>query len=358
MSNRLLSAIGDALALVKQAKVTDATALLQRALSGKQPESEPAKTNVSPDLPRRPIGDVVRALRTGRPAMLRTKPAQAPRTLQPGETFAPRQYAGEAGSIGYWLHVPEGHAKQDLALVLMLHGCTQNPQDFAAGTRMNQLGDEHGLVVAYPHQTRAANANGCWNWFLGRNQKRGSGEPAVLAGLARSLAAEFGIAPSRIFVAGLSAGGAMADILACEYPDVFSAACIHSGLPQGSARDVPSAFAAMNGSAGFEAKRADGTPGRKIVFNGSCDSTVHPVNGERIIDGLRGKGAEITSDREVEGRKVAHTVLQDGSGRSMAEHWFIHGTGHAWSGGDPAGSYTEAGGPDASRLMVRFFLET
>ena len=355
MSNRLLSSIGDALALVKQAKLADATALLQRALTGRPADSRPAKTNVAPDLPRRPPGEVVRALRTGRPAGLQAK--SAPRVAQPGETFAPRQYAGEAGSIGYWLHVPEGHAKQDLALVLMLHGCTQTPQDFAAGTRMNQLADEYGLVVAYPHQTRGANPNGCWNWFLGRNQMRGSGEPAVLAGLARSLAAEFGIAPSRIFVAGLSAGGAMADILACEYPDVFSAAGIHSGLPQGAARDVPSAFAAMNGSAGFAAAKAQGRASRKIVFHGSGDATVHPVNGERILDGLRGKGAEIISDREVGGRKVGHTVVQDETGRTVAEHWFIHGTGHAWSGGDPAGSYAQAGGPDASRLMVAFFLE-
>ena len=350
MSNRLLSSIADALALVKQAKVTDATALLQRALTG-----TPARTGVSADLPRRPLGEVVRALRTGRPAGLRAK--SAPRALQPGGNFAPRQYAGKAGSIGYWLHVPEGHAREDLALVLMLHGCTQNPGDFAAGTRMNALADEYGLVVAYPHQTGAANPNGCWNWFLDRNQTRGSGEPAVLAGLARSLAAEFGIAPSRIFVAGLSAGGAMADILACEYHDVFSAAGIHSGLPQGAARDMPSAFSAMNGSAGFAAAKAQGRASRKIVFHGSGDTTVHPVNGERILDGLRGKGAEITCDREVAGRKVAHTVLLDESGRAIAEHWFIRGGGHAWSGGDPAGSYTQADGPDASRLMVAFFLE-
>ena len=176
MSNRLLSSIADALALVKQAKVTDATALLQRALTG-----TPARTGVSADLPRRPLGEVVRALRTGRPAGLRAK--SAPRALQPDGNFAPRQYAGKAGSIGYWLHVPEGHAREDLALVLMLHGCTQNPGDFAAGTRMNALADEYGLVVAYPHQTGAANPNGCWNWFLDRNQTRGSGEPAVLAGL-------------------------------------------------------------------------------------------------------------------------------------------------------------------------------
>ena len=358
-SNRLFSSSGDALALVKQSKVGDATALLQRALTGKPADAKPAQTAGSTDMPRRPLGDVMRALRAGRPALLRAKPAPAaPRALQPGETFAPRQYAGEAGSIGYWLHVPQGHARQDLALVMMLHGCTQDPQDFAAGTRMNQLGDEFGLVVAYPQQTRGANPNGCWNWFLARNQKRGAGEPAVLAGLAQALAAEFGIAPGRVFVAGLSAGGAMADILASEYPDVFAAAGIHSGLPHGAARDVPSAFAAMNGSAGFAATRAERPSSRKIIFHGSGDTTVHPVNGERVLATLRGTGAEITCDREAGGRKVVHTVLQDQSGRAMAEHWLIQGAGHAWSGGDPAGSYTQADGPDASRLMVKFFLAT
>ena len=131
----------------------------------------------------------------------------------------------------------------------MLHGCTQNPEDFALGTRMNALAEEFGLIVAYPHQTRLANPNGCWNWFDRRHQNRGSGEPAKLAGLAQALAKEFDVRRERVFAAGLSAGGAMAEVLAATYPDVFDAVGIHSGLPYKSAGDVPSAFAAMKGTA-------------------------------------------------------------------------------------------------------------
>jgi poly(hydroxyalkanoate) depolymerase family esterase len=279
----------------------------------------------------------------------------------PDEKFTSRNYRGSAGDLNYRLYVPADHERRELALLLMLHGCTQNPEDFALGTRMNDLADEFGLVVAYPHQPRSANSSGCWNWFDRRHQHRGSGEPAKLAGLAQSLATEFGLGRERTFVAGLSAGGAMAEVLAATYPDTFGAAGIHSGLPYKAAGDVPSAFAAMNGAVVAEpALRVVGEFGcRRIVIHGGSDATVNPVNAQRILEHARG-GAnlqQIDFESPVEGRRVDRTVLQDSAGEAVVELWSVEGGGHAWFGGDSRGSYTENVGLDASRIMVRFFLK-
>jgi poly(hydroxyalkanoate) depolymerase family esterase len=278
-----------------------------------------------------------------------------------GDRFLKRAYRGAAGALNYRLYVPADHERRDLALVIMLHGCTQNPEDFALGTQMNGLADEFGLIVAYPHQTRRANPSGCWNWFDPRHQRRGSGEPAKLAGLAQELMREFGVGKDRVFAAGLSAGGAMAEVLAATYPDVFDAVGIHSGLAYKSAVDVPSAFAAMKGTAsglaGPQGANARGC--RKIVFHGLADSTVHPVNGGRILDEAeRGAGPLKRNDLDwgSEAGRVSRTVLEDPEGRPVVERWLVEGGGHAWFGGDPRGSYTQSVGLDASRVMVRFFL--
>jgi poly(hydroxyalkanoate) depolymerase family esterase len=243
----------------------------------------------------------------------------------------------------------------------MLHGCLQDPEDFACGTRMNDLAEEFGLIVAYPHQPRRANPNGCWNWFDRRHQNRGSGEPAKLAGLAQALAKEFDIRRERVFAAGLSAGGAMAEILAAAYPDVFDAVGIHSGLPYRSAGDLPSAFAAMKGTAAFDPAplAASGRRSRKIIFHGLADGTVNPVNGERILSEVERSDISLTRsdlDWPIEGGRVSRAVLKDVSGQPVAEEWLVEGGGHAWFGGDPRGNYTQAVGLDASRVMVRFFL--
>jgi poly(hydroxyalkanoate) depolymerase family esterase len=263
--------------------------------------------------------------------------------------------------LNYRLYVPSDHATRDLALVLMLHGCTQNPEDFALGTQMNALADEFGLVVAYPHQPRAANPSGCWNWFDKRHRHRGSGEPARLAGLVQSLASEFAIPRERTFVAGLSAGGAMAEVLAATYPDLFDAVGIHSGLPYKAAKDVPSAFAAMKGAAAEPALRVvGGTECRKIVFHGGADATVDPVNAMRILDQARSGQTnlkQVDLEWRIEGRRVNQTALQDPAGQPVVELWSVEGGGHAWFGGDSRGSYTQSVGVDASRVMVRFFLK-
>ena len=245
--------------------------------------------------------------------------------------------------------------------MLMLHGCTQNPEDFALGTRMNDLADEFGLIVAYPHQPRRANPNGCWNWFDRRHQNRGSGEPAKLAGLAQALAKEFGIRRERVFAAGLSAGGAMAEVLAATYPDVFDAVGIHSGLPYKSAGDVPSAFAAMKGTAAFDpAPPAAGDRRcRKIIIHGLAEE--RSIRSMANASSMRSSADETPLTRsdldwKIEGGRVSRTALKDEDGRPVAEQWLVEGGGHAWFGGDPRGSYTQTVGLDASRVMVRFFL--
>ena len=242
----------------------------------------------------------------------------------------------------------------------MLHGCTQNPEDFALGTQMNGLADEFGLIVAYPHQTRRANPSGCWNWFDPRHQRRGSGEPARLAGLTQELAREFEVKKDRVFAAGLSAGGAMAEVLAATYPDVFDAVGIHSGLPYGSAVDVPSAFAAMKGTAaGLAGPRAGNVNGcRKIVFHGLADLTVHPANGERIFDEAERGAGPLTNRPRPGDRGWARQPHGAARPRGPPGGRALAGRGRRprLVRRRPRGSYTQSVGLDASRVMVRFFL--
>ena len=369
MKLRVLDVMNEALGLVKKSDLGGATALIRKALSGetapageagdsKAPPPRPS-AKVIPLAPRRPLGETLRALRV-RPIMPPSLPDAPSPAPELGERFLRRAYHGPAGSLDYRLYVPADAERRDLALVIMLHGCTQSPEDFALGTRMNALAEEFGLIVAYPHQPRLANPQGCWNWFDRRHQNRGSGEPAKLAGLAQALAKEFDVRRERVFAAGLSAGGAMAEVLAATYPDVFEAVGIHSGLPYKSAGDVPSAFAAMKGTAAFDPAplAASGRHVRKIIFHGLADSTVNPVNGEHIFDEAERGEALTRSDLDwpIEGGRVSRTAVKDSDGRPVAEQWLVEGGGHAWFGGDPRGSFTQTVGLDASRVMVRFFL--
>jgi poly(hydroxyalkanoate) depolymerase family esterase len=368
MKLRVLDVMNEALGLVKKSDLGGATALIRKALSGetdtagdsKAPPPRPS-AKVIPLAPRRPLGETLRALRM-RPVISPGAPEAPEPSPAPelGERFVKRAYHGPAGSLDYRLYVPADAKQRELALVVMLHGCTQSPEDFALGTRMNALAEEFGLIVAYPHQTRLANPQGCWNWFDRRHQNRGSGEPANLAGLAQALAKEFDVRRERVFAAGLSAGGAMAEVLAATYPDVFEAVGIHSGLPYKSAGDVPSAFAAMKGTAAFDPAplAPSGRPVRKIIFHGLADSTVNVINGEHIFDEVeRGETlARSDLDWPIEGGRVSRTAVKDSDGRPVAEQWLVEGGGHAWFGGDKRGSFTQTVGLDASRVMVRFFL--
>ncbi len=281
----------------------------------------------------------------------------APEVAVPeGARFTEFTHQGAAGALDYRLYVPSRSNAEAMPLVVMLHGCTQSPEDFAAGTRMNDLAEEQGFLVVYPRQTQSANAQKCWNWFDAAGQLRDRGEPALIAGLTRDVMREFSVDPSRVYVAGLSAGGAAAAILAQCYPDLYAAAGVHSGLAAGAARDMPGAFAAMRGGGRTAAGRAVPT----IVFHGDADRTVHPSNGEQVIAQARGGAglsAALTQGRSPGGLGFTRRVESDAAGRPMAEHWLLHGAGHAWSGGSGAGSYTEPRGPDASREMLRFFLQ-
>jgi len=287
----------------------------------------------------------------------------APLPMPEGARFLARSFACAAGARSYKLYTPASAPDRPRGLVVMLHGCKQDPDDFAAGTSMNAVAERHGMMVAYPGQTNAANPSSCWNWFSPAHQERAAGEPAIIAGITREIVAEFGIDPRQVFVAGLSAGGAMAAVMGETYPDLYSAIGVHSGLAYRSANDVVSAFAAMRGDSSHAARaprraaRDASRPARVIVFQGSADQTVHPSNGERIVVAAE---ASDWMRRDVRGsmggRSFARTVIDFPDGAPVAEHWLIDGAGHAWSGGHPAGSYTDPKGPNASAEMMRFFL--
>jgi poly(hydroxyalkanoate) depolymerase family esterase len=262
----------------------------------------------------------------------------------------------DAGSTrSYKLYVPpESHGKK-LPLVVMLHGCTQDPDDFAFGTGMNEAACKEGCYVLYPAQSQKMNPQRCWNWFKHSHQVRGRGEAALLAGMTRAVIDEHGVDAQRVYVAGLSAGGAMAAILGAAYPDVFAAVGVHSGLPVGAAKDLPSALAAMQRGGDGAVPLAPPT----IVFHGDQDSIVHPLNGEQAVVACahtKIARAEVEQGQSRGGHRYTRRIWRNTGGKPVAEHWNVHGAGHAWSGGSCEGSYTDSRGPDATEAMLRFFL--
>ncbi|WP_296951740.1 PHB depolymerase family esterase [uncultured Massilia sp.] len=270
--------------------------------------------------------------------------------------FIDGSYGNEAGTRDYKLYVPGSHAGQAAPLLVMLHGCTQNPDDFALGTGMNEIAEETGCLVVYPAQSQQANPSRCWNWFNAVDQQRGQGEPSIIAGLTQAVMERHAIDPARVYVAGLSAGGAMAAIMGTLYPDLYAAVGVHSGLPFAAAHDLPTAVAAMKGD--FRAHHAPGKALPIIVFHGDKDATVHPANGAELIARRRRDPADITvvePGAMPDGHAWTRTVHRLPDGAVHAEHWVVHGSGHAWSGGDTRGTYTDSKGPSASREMMRFF---
>lgn len=259
-----------------------------------------------------------------------------------------------AGTRDYKLYIPPTSTQEKLPLVVMLHGCTQNPDDFAAGTLMNEAARKRGFYVLYPAQAQSANPSRCWNWFKHNHQQRGRGEPAILAGMTRAVLAGHNIDAQRVYVAGLSAGGAMAAIMGEAYPDLFAAVGVHSGLPTGAASNMPQALSAMKqGSMSAPGGKAPPT----IVFHGDQDNTVHPGNGTQAAAASAGSvSAELEQARSPNGLNYTRQIYRQADGRVLTEHWNVHGAGHAWSGGSPQGSYTERRGPDATQEMLRFFL--
>jgi poly(hydroxyalkanoate) depolymerase family esterase len=295
-------------------------------------------------------------------------PPSQPRTAdgQSGQ-FVSGFYTNQSGARPYKLYIPTSYAGQSLPLVVMLHGCTQTPDDFANGTRMNTLAEERQCFVLYPEQTHAANRSRCWNWFKRGHQRREQGEPAILAGMTREVMNRYHIDPRKVCVAGLSAGGAMAAVMGTAYPEIYAAVGVHSGLACGSAHDLPSALAAMRGTPASDgrntgsASTAQATP--TIVFHGDRDKTVHPRNGERVVSQSVERSGVASADPTTErgqapgGHAYTRTIHRDSTGRAVLEHWLVHGGGHAWFGGSPRGSYMDPKGPDAAREMIRFFYE-
>ena len=290
-----------------------------------------------------------------------------PVAVPDGAQFLAKTFENQAGSRPYKLYVPSGYRGQPVPLIVMLHGCTQSPDDFAAGTGMNTAAEEHTCLVAYPGQTSSANIQKCWNWFNEADQQRDEGEPSLIAGITREVMRDYAVDPRRVYIAGLSAGGAAAAVMGDTYPDLYAAIGVHSGLACGAARDMPSAFAAMqrgvDGSAQPAASASRSGTQRvvpAIVFHGDRDTTVNPRNGDAVVAQSAQSAAprrRAENGQVPGGHAYRRTLHADANGRTVVEQWVVHGAGHAWFGGSPAGSYTDPHGPDATREMVRFFLE-
>jgi len=279
-------------------------------------------------------------------------------------TFVDGQFSNAHGRLAYKLYTPVGSARRRLPLVVMLHGCTQSAADFAVGTGINRLADELGVLVLYPEQSVAANFGRCWNWHRPGDQARGRGEPAVIAGLTRRIIALCKANPARVYIAGLSAGGAAAAIVAAAYPELYVAVGVHSGLARGEVSTLAGAISAMRRGVQSGAGASGRTPRPlpTIVFHGDQDSIVHPSNAGGFLSLLsrsssRPLSGAQTRGRSRNGRAYTRSEYRHGAGPVMLEAWTVHGSGHGWSGGAAAGSYTDPAGPDASREMLRFFLQ-
>ena len=308
--------------------------------------------------------------------------APAAPTTRPGRgaaNFTAHSFVFADESYAYRLYVPSpidsspGAAVAALPLLVLLHGCKQDAADFAQGTAMNALAEAKHCLVLYPEQLSKANSMRCWNWFDSAHQGRDAGEPGMIAALTREVIETRRADPSRVYIAGLSAGGAMSAVVAGLYPEVFAAVGVHSGLAAGAASNVMSALSAMRRGA-----RKSGAPGPgrgndsvmpTIVFHGSADKTVHPDNGDQIMDAaLAAFGASGLALEKVEQsesspgsengrRSTLRTIYSAADGTPYVEHWGVGSGPHAWSGGDAAGSFTDPHGPSASQAMLAFFLQ-
>lgn len=391
MNFDLARAMRAATVLTRTGKLGDATRLIQSALrkkmeldgrdlpktpgrsaDGRQINQTPAE--VSPDQsrprrqdpsplsrPRRSLGEIVKGLRATKrfaAGAVAAASHRGPPSIPEGAQFLSLTASARAGVRDFKLYLPRNRLKQGLPLVVMLHGCTQDPDDFAVGTGMNDLAEEFGFLVAYPQQPKTANPSSCWNWFAPKDQVRDGGEPEIIAALTTGIVEQYALDRRRVFVAGLSAGGAMATVLAATYPDIYAAVGVHSGLPYRAARDVVSAFAAMRGGSVNQMENGENGDLRTIIFHGDADQTVHPSNGMRIAEA---SGVQHGDTRSIEGglangRLYERVTVRGADGAIRVEHWRVRGAGHAWSGGNAAGSFADPEGPNASREMVRFFL--
>lgn len=278
---------------------------------------------------------------------------------EPVSAFVPARVVSPLGKLDYKLYIPSSYDGQPCPLLVMLHGCNQNASDFAASTGMNDIAERYQCLVAYPEQSMAANSGKCWNWFQDAHHHRGAGEPALIASAVEQIMDQYSIDPTKVFVAGHSAGGAMAVIMARTYPEMFAAVGCHSGLAYRCAADSAEALHAMrHGEARGDVNQGPRVP--MIVFHGDQDNTVHPRNSDSLMDQSI-KADAVRSEQEVgkvNNRAFTREIHRCDNDKVLAERWTVHGTGHAWSGGQDNFSYADANGPDASDEMMRFFMET
>jgi poly(hydroxyalkanoate) depolymerase family esterase len=366
MNARHMTAMAEATRLTRQGRLVEATALIQQTLASpvatRRPPEATQPGQVRPGrLPRR------RAVPSRDPSVLHRllRPASPVVELPPGR-FDAFSYTNAAGTRSYRLYIPASGAGQALPLVVMLHGGTQDAVTFAAATGMNDLAEREKFLVAYPEQPRSANAGRYWNWFAPGHQRRDAGEPSLIAGITAQVTSRYGADAARVYVAGFSAGGAMAAVMAAVYPDLYAAVGVHSGLAYAAAADLASALQAMR-QGPPHAARPPARPLPLIVFHGDQDATVAPANAAGLIGRVlaaaspdRDPGAlppTVTGGQVPGGHTYTRTCYQDPAGAALAECWIIHQGGHAWSGGVPHGSYTDARGPDASAQFIRFFGE-
>ena len=394
MNDQMHTGMAEATRLTQQGRLDEATAAIQRALGvtfAPVAQEDSSDTNEPIEVISRLVRETPQDPAPGRRTVVRrpgvaawttpgptllTRGVQRPPGTKAGKLasgsvpeggrFVERSYTNSAGTRSYKLYIPSGYTGQAVPLIVMLHGCTQSPDDFATGTRMNELAEEHTFLVAYPAQAGNANMQKCWNWFQVADQQRGRGEPSIIAGITNQIVSEYDIAEGSVYVAGMSAGGAMAAIMGATYPDLYAAVGVHSGLALGSANDLSSAFTAMRQGGPLVAHRdvpggGDAQILPTIFFHGDGDTTVHPRNGDRLLGHLSG-GREGSSlrvstrrGRVQGGYEYTRFTYHDADGRDLVERWSVHGLGHAWSGGSYPGSYTDPRGPDASAEMVRFF---
>jgi poly(hydroxyalkanoate) depolymerase family esterase len=393
MDARQMAAMAEATRLTRQGRLVEATALIQQTLAtpagtrrapdapsaGEETGGAPGRSPAPP--PPRPAhgGTPLRRVHSGWTRRLRAFPSRgasgpglahqpaAPAAKQPAGRFDASSYTNAAGTRAYRLYVPTGHTGGPLPLVVMLHGGTQDAATFAAATGMNDLAERERFLVAYPEQARSANAGKYWNWFVPGHQRRDAGEPSLIAGITGQVMNRHRVDAGRVYVAGFSAGGAMAAVMAAVYPDLYAAAGVHSGLAYAAASDVASAFAAMKQGPSHPA-RPPAHPLPLIVFHGDRDTTVAHANAGCLIDHVLAAGspdrgpatlpAAVTTGGQVPGgHAYTRTCYPDPTGATLAECWTIHQGGHGWSGGVPHGSYTDPHGPDASAEFIRFFYE-
>jgi poly(hydroxyalkanoate) depolymerase family esterase len=299
-------------------------------------------------------------------AMSTPADAQSAAAAPPAGSWEWHEYTAPAGARRYRLFVPARLPAGPRPLVVMLHGCTQDPDDFARGTRFNTLAAEAGVLVAWPEQPQARHGQKCWNWYDPAHQAAAGGEPALIAGITREVMAAHAVDPARVYLAGVSAGAAMAVNTAAAFPDLYAAVAAHSGVPYRAAAGVAQALAVMHGGSSDPAILAyalqDALGGRVLpllAIHGAADAVLVPLNSRQLAGqwaGVLGLTASASEHGEEGGRGVERTRWRGADGTTRVELLLVEGLGHAWSGGSPEGSYTDPRGPNASRRVLDFLL--